>query len=52
MCSGGIACLALHCRRPPSAAGYVLELSEKHLAELIGEEQLTEIHDHDEEIPE
>lgn len=34
------------------AAGYVLGLSETHLAELIDQKQFTEIHDHDEEIPE
>lgn len=34
------------------AAGYVLRLSEEHLAELIDREQFTEVHDHGEEIPE
>jgi hypothetical protein len=34
------------------AAGYVLGLSEAHLAELIGKGQFTEVRDHGEEIPE
>ncbi|MEO8839276.1 MAG: type II toxin-antitoxin system RelE/ParE family toxin [Herbaspirillum sp.] len=34
------------------AAGYVLELSDTHLAELIDQKQFTEVHDHGEEIPE
>ena len=34
------------------AAGYVLELSDTHLAELIAQKQFTEVHDHGEEIPE
>ncbi|PLC55241.1 addiction module toxin RelE [Pollutimonas nitritireducens] len=34
------------------AAGYVLGLSDTHLAELIDQKQFTEVHDHDEEIPE
>ncbi|MBV6273435.1 type II toxin-antitoxin system RelE/ParE family toxin [Alcaligenaceae bacterium CGII-47] len=34
------------------AAGYVLGLSDTHLAELIDQNQFTEVHDHDEEIPE
>lgn len=33
------------------AAGYVLGLSDKHLAELIGKGQFSEVHDHGEEIP-
>lgn len=32
------------------AAGYVLGLSDTHLAELIDQKQFTEVHDHDEEI--
>lgn len=34
------------------AAGYVLGLSDIHLAELIDQKQFTEVHDHVEEIPE
>jgi len=34
------------------AAGYVLRLSDTHLAELIEQKQFTEVHDHDEEISE
>jgi len=34
------------------AAEHVLGLSEAHLAELIGKGQLTEVHDHGEELPE
>jgi hypothetical protein len=34
------------------AAEHVLGLSEVHLAELIGKGQLTEVHDHGEELPE
>ncbi|NYT63157.1 type II toxin-antitoxin system RelE/ParE family toxin [Alcaligenaceae bacterium] len=34
------------------AAGYVLGLSDTHLAELIDQKQFTEVHDHVEEIPE
>lgn len=34
------------------AAGYVLEISDTHLAELIDQKQFTEVHDHGEEIPE
>lgn len=34
------------------AAGYVLGLSDTHLAELIDQKQFTEVHDHDEEISE
>jgi len=34
------------------AAGYVLGLSERHLAELIAKGQFTEVHDRGEEIPE
>lgn len=33
-----------------NAAGYVLGLSDTHLAELIDQKQFTEVHDHDEEI--
>jgi len=33
------------------AAEHVLGLSEAHLAELIGKGQLTEVHDHGEELP-
>ena len=34
------------------AAGYVLGLSDEQLAVLIGKGQFSEVHDHDEEIPE
>lgn len=34
------------------AAEHVLGLSETHLTELIGKGQLTEVHDHGEELPE
>jgi len=34
------------------AAGYVLGLTEEHLVKLIGEGKFTEVHEHDEEIPE
>ena len=34
------------------AAEHVLGLSEAHLAELIGKGQLTEVHDHGQELPE
>ena len=34
------------------AAGYVLGLSDEQLAVLIGQGQFSEVHDHDEEIPE
>lgn len=34
------------------AAGYVLGLSDTHLAKLIEQKQFTEVHDHDEEISE